>query len=1772
MRNNSEIFDIHNQSPQRELRLVIEIGYDLPLYITSHNDIPGLPVNAILGALKKCSSTSQKLIPEQGRAEIGAISFEVVDIAGQFSYVLRDELEQGRSIKGVTVRLYRGFAGLGWANFRLEQTQIAEESISYSTGLYKVRCRDIQREMRSDIFVLNSTRLAADFSKSDDTLQVYDTSSFEPNPHTTAYGDAPSQSVYYLKIKYQDGFEIFRATGKTDSSFTGCSRGLFGTYARDHVLPEDSDDESGVEVEEFVYLEGPGPQLAYALLTGAILGTNDVLPSNWHLGIDPNYVVLDQFENVGSDWYKPSDHTKGKILRFDGLEKTDGKKFIESEINLLLGAYMPVNASGQLGFRRMAGVLADAGTVAAIGPDDVTSLGELKYSLTGLRNIFTVQWSWYEQPGFDGKYLRSNNLIDADSIATHGEAKQHTLEFRGLHNSRHTYTTVKNTFDALRDRFAGPPLSLRLGLLPSKNDLEVGDIVRVSLPQVRDHSIRGDRPYEYNFASDNEGWIPRDGITSSSVNDGVLVVNVVGENPWISRTFSPTFSGADLPYIKMRARRTSDGLIAAGTGSKVFYKYTGDSSYFAAGADEMLDLIERMNSAKDEWQELVLDLSQESDWAGGDIELIRIDIGHDHTADYSYELDYIRLLPALGMDEYSLDRAMEVQRVSINQVTGAVSVDLFGSYQPAGMIADQSESTSAELPDEWYESEGTAMAAAGLSIDASGFLMTDGLLAGDTSSRVIYFHTGDLTIPAGKILSVSDNVELRIRGVMQIEGELIGIPGNRNRGFLGSCRGGSGKMSGLSYSAPATSACSGELVVGRNEIMPQLNIENYGGELQGIPDDLRGSGGAEGGKSYHYQPGDRAYDPSGLGGAGGDGGAGIVVIARGIAFGVSGKIDSSGGDGSPGTKLSGSPGNYGGSGGGGAPGGVVLLVDGTDNPMPVLTNSKIIACYGDSPDSPGLAGLGATCLGTNAVRLLFVPKSRIAYPDHEDPAIDPDLQAALDAAEEASQDAEAALEDLGNISADGVLHKNEKLQLIREYNQLVNDQTELDTLASNFGTALDAERAAFTNALTALTSYLQGLVPAWDSRQDDTSISRTIFDNNWEYAYEQKAILLSAIVKANREQAFYATRNVIGYDETSGQFTDDGILIGSMQSVRRAQLRAQQASASVFVDAFLDTTAINDWPIVAGNSDSNIYYVNTNDSGARAGGNVLRIGGDGSGNFASDGLAYIEYIERFPFDPSELYRIKARVWVGDEGDTDRKLYIGLSAYRADGTLCGRTGNDSYSGQHYVACSGLAAAGDGWQEYTGYFQGNASADAEINATGENTIAQPAKLHADVRSFSPLVIANHGGDKVGRTQLDYVRIDKVEPTGNGLYLKINSGSTLGDDANPGEAQLCGFDSNGNPGGNLPGWFIWDGKRVAVPAVQLNPSLSGQFYIVTDTDGSWTSSRSALPVSIERGQYQYHYWDGSTTKRVSFTPTEKLLIIGEIYLSATEVVDSGGVYQNPRPLIGFSQYLSGLNAEGQIADQRSLQQNMGSVASLPTSSTVLSASDNGSTAKITISSHSVQYAGFTVSYNSGSITGLNFSTTYYVYVDDPGYDGGGVTYYATTQIWQLAAGIGRRAVGTIQTPANGGGTTTPTDPYCVAAGSWLRKGLLADNCETGDLIDCWDLGDSDTHLAPIEATSPQQEIPCVLLTMESGAQVICSRETPVTDKFGRVYLAQDCQGVELGVLHEDEPLTWEPVTSVECAGLRTVYKISVGNISYAAGIDPQHRIITHNAIYKP
>lgn len=103
-----------------------------------------------------------------------------------------------------------------------------------------------------------------------------------------------------------------------------------------------------------------------------------------------------------------------------------------------------------------------------------------------------------------------------------------------------------------------------------------------------------------------------------------------------------------------------------------------------------------------------------------------------------------------------------------------------------------------------------------------------------------------------------------------------------------------------------------------------------------------------------------------------------------------------------------------------------------------------------------------------------------------------------------------------------------------------------------------------------------------------------------------------------------------------------------------------------------------------------------------------------------------------------------------------------------------------------------------------------------------------------------------------------------------------------------------------------------------------------------------------------------------------------------------------------------------------------NAGGLADVTTSGTndvAITATDAGTDVTISIAAHNRIYSsGTTVAVNAGNITGQNYSTTYYIYYDDPSRAGGAVTYFATTSR-ETAAQVGNRhLVGDVLTPASG------------------------------------------------------------------------------------------------------------------------------------------------------
>jgi hypothetical protein len=118
------------------------------------------------------------------------------------------------------------------------------------------------------------------------------------------------------------------------------------------------------------------------------------------------------------------------------------------------------------------------------------------------------------------------------------------------------------------------------------------------------------------------------------------------------------------------------------------------------------------------------------------------------------------------------------------------------------------------------------------------------------------------------------------------------------------------------------------------------------------------------------------------------------------------------------------------------------------------------------------------------------------------------------------------------------------------------------------------------------------------------------------------------------------------------------------------------------------------------------------------------------------------------------------------------------------------------------------------------------------------------------------------------------------------------------------------------------------------------------------------------------------------------------------------------------GLPAITSKITDTGTATDQRFLPQvSAGNKLSVQ-NALPLTATSSASSSTISIASHTLQYGYGQVSYSSGSISGLNTSTNYYVYADDPDYAGGAVTYLATTNPQTVVANNGRYYVGSIQT----------------------------------------------------------------------------------------------------------------------------------------------------------
>lgn len=115
--------------------------------------------------------------------------------------------------------------------------------------------------------------------------------------------------------------------------------------------------------------------------------------------------------------------------------------------------------------------------------------------------------------------------------------------------------------------------------------------------------------------------------------------------------------------------------------------------------------------------------------------------------------------------------------------------------------------------------------------------------------------------------------------------------------------------------------------------------------------------------------------------------------------------------------------------------------------------------------------------------------------------------AANTAASTAQTAANTANNELANIASDNVLSSGEKPAVVIDYNNIINEKPGIDAQADAFAQS----KTAYGAAVTALTSYLTGLTPAYNAFGVNTPIIGTTFRQKFNDVYLARQSLLNAI-------------------------------------------------------------------------------------------------------------------------------------------------------------------------------------------------------------------------------------------------------------------------------------------------------------------------------------------------------------------------------------------------------------------------------------------------------------------------------------------------------------------------------------------------------------------------------------------------------------------------------------------------------------------------------------
>jgi len=423
------------------------------------------------------SSMSQTVDPINGVSSVGNLSLSITDYNGMVSDIIKAADTAGHGLRRQRLSIIMLYKGMDWADRVVVRTMQINDLRLSALNEYKLTATDVQRQLQKTVFNPYSTTLSAAIASTGAiTPSVVDARKFIATTQQT-YGTAGF-------IKIED--EIMMWTAKTDNGFTisAGGRGMFGSTAAVHAI--------GKKVSEIIVLQENPITMALKVMQSTGEGSNgtwDVYPARWGCGMDnDNDVDVNEWLEVGkllvglADTPAASDGVQFEFVLDEGIE---AKKFIEDQILKILGAFGFVHGDGRYGIRAYSDLSNAIKENASITADrnNVVKWGDLTYNYNDLTNQVWIEYD--EAAKLSGKFIRNAIFVDTVSIKKWGEARQLKYAAPGVIPTSSFASNLYQRFQRILARYSRPPIQIELTLLPRFHTVEIGDIVRVSLP-VRD--------------------------------------------------------------------------------------------------------------------------------------------------------------------------------------------------------------------------------------------------------------------------------------------------------------------------------------------------------------------------------------------------------------------------------------------------------------------------------------------------------------------------------------------------------------------------------------------------------------------------------------------------------------------------------------------------------------------------------------------------------------------------------------------------------------------------------------------------------------------------------------------------------------------------------------------------------------------------------------------------------------------------------------------------------------------------------------------------------------------------------------------------------------------------------------------------------------------------------------------------------------------------------------------------------------------------------------